>query len=278
MLYHYTSLQSLALILSSRKMRFSRLDIVDDVREAQTVSGLSFGQVLFVSCWTSSETEQIPLWNMYTPGMAGVRIGVPDMPFREATIKEAPPFRFEGASEARVVFDFAELSTAEHCIHPVSLAHQFFAGGVDYVPDPAAQWRRNLKWSSDDRGNSSVEVSEFTKLVRLKSECWAFQSEYRFALMVLPPIPGVPAFGAVEYPHNLVRHTLDSLRGSIVPSFSYFEVPLSDEAVRNMEITLGPKASVADRLLLEALLAKYAPSSTLRDSSLAGTIRTPIRR
>jgi hypothetical protein len=69
--FHYTSLESLALILKARTLRFTRLDRVDDVSEAQQLAGINFGQYFFVSCWTQETKESIPQWNMYSKEMQG---------------------------------------------------------------------------------------------------------------------------------------------------------------------------------------------------------------
>ncbi|MCV5372328.1 hypothetical protein OFD18_29525, partial [Escherichia coli] len=70
-IFHYTSIASLALILKSNKIRFSRLDGVDDILEAQTHVGINFGQYFFVSCWTKTKEESIPQWHMYGNDMKG---------------------------------------------------------------------------------------------------------------------------------------------------------------------------------------------------------------
>jgi len=46
-IHHYTSIDTLALILASGKLRFNRLDRVDDMREAQRHSGIDFGKYFF---------------------------------------------------------------------------------------------------------------------------------------------------------------------------------------------------------------------------------------
>ena len=76
-IHHYTNIETLALILSSRKLRFNRLDRVDDIREAQKHKGIDFGKYFFVSCWTYDQNESIPQWHMYTEKMSGVRISFP---------------------------------------------------------------------------------------------------------------------------------------------------------------------------------------------------------
>lgn len=56
-IFHYTSVESLALILDSGNFRFSRLDTVDDVEEAQSILTINWGKFFFVSCWTRIEEE-----------------------------------------------------------------------------------------------------------------------------------------------------------------------------------------------------------------------------
>ena len=63
LIHHYTSINTLALILDSRKLRFNRLDKVDDVKE---IDGLTSGfcTYIYISCWTDEKEESIPLWKM----------------------------------------------------------------------------------------------------------------------------------------------------------------------------------------------------------------------
>lgn len=81
-LYHYTSIEGLANILSSKQIRFSRLDLLDDLTEGESLDPVDWRQFYFVSCWTSSEQESIPLWHMYTGNMKGVRLKLPAEMFR----------------------------------------------------------------------------------------------------------------------------------------------------------------------------------------------------
>lgn len=62
---HYTSINTLALILKNRKLRFSRIDKVDDLTESWHLPH-QFPSYYFVSCWTKDQKENIDLWNMYT--------------------------------------------------------------------------------------------------------------------------------------------------------------------------------------------------------------------
>lgn len=62
MIFHYTSIDTLALILRNHTMRFSRLDKVDDIEESELSSGptrVKLGNYVFASCWTHCEEESI---------------------------------------------------------------------------------------------------------------------------------------------------------------------------------------------------------------------------
>jgi hypothetical protein len=50
-LYHYTSIPSLAMILKARKIRFSRLDLLDDLTEGITEDFLEYRKFCYVSSW-----------------------------------------------------------------------------------------------------------------------------------------------------------------------------------------------------------------------------------
>ena len=60
-LYHYTSLETLALILENRTLCLNNLAYVDDLDEVKTSDMGLFGRFFNVSCWTSDGNESIPL-------------------------------------------------------------------------------------------------------------------------------------------------------------------------------------------------------------------------
>ena len=85
-IHQYTSIDSLALILKNKTIRFKRLDKMDDIEEAAlSNAGIHLGGFMFVSCWTFNEIESIPLWRMYTPTTKGVRISLDKNMFKKIT-------------------------------------------------------------------------------------------------------------------------------------------------------------------------------------------------
>ena len=60
-LFHYTSVDILALILKNRTIRFNSLDRMDDLQEQETADIKNVGQFCYISFWTDDEEESIPM-------------------------------------------------------------------------------------------------------------------------------------------------------------------------------------------------------------------------
>ena len=77
-IYHYTSIEALAMILSNKTFRFGRLDTVDDPDEFsyKNTYGINPAQYIYVSCWSNNPNESIPQWKIYGNNQKGVRIAL----------------------------------------------------------------------------------------------------------------------------------------------------------------------------------------------------------
>lgn len=94
-LYHYTTIDTLALILKNKTIRFNKLTNTDDLEESMTSDLSNLGRFLFVSCWTDSAEESIPLWHIYSRNLSGVRIKLPFIPFKDHMPEYFNDSRFE---------------------------------------------------------------------------------------------------------------------------------------------------------------------------------------
>lgn len=263
-LYHYTSIGSLALILKHRNIRLSRLDKVDDVSESITDDSVQYAKHLFVSCWTADPRESIPFWHMYTPNMAGVRVKLPRTMFKN--------YELISDRSRGMVSDF------KNCILPIERLHgqnyivmpevydKFHR--VEYTDDPT-KLRQRLLTKKEDGTN----LIAFGSLGRYKRTEWAFQSEWRYCLLILPSVP--PPGGSYadpEYLDAFLRETGQVVIGNPCPFDSFF-LELNDDAFESMEILLGPKHSAGDRAIVEALIKSHNPKAKLKVSHLTGSLR-----
>ena len=96
MLHHYTTVNTLALILRHQTLRFTRLDQFDDVTEGRSLGPFPLGARMFASCWSTGDEESIPQWAMYADSMRGVRLSLRSDPFtwRPIDIRWQENFQF----------------------------------------------------------------------------------------------------------------------------------------------------------------------------------------
>lgn len=73
-IYHYTTIETLALILKSRKVRFNSINRLDDLKEPFSRDFGNVGNLILVSCWTDSNEESIAQWSLYSKKGTGCRI------------------------------------------------------------------------------------------------------------------------------------------------------------------------------------------------------------
>ena len=117
--------------------------------------------------------------------------------------------------------------------------------------------------------NEDEYTIAFGSLGKYKNIHWQFQREWRYILQIFP-------LDIDQNPNQLNTSAqimiTKILQGLEKQPFSYYDLTLDDTAYSNMEITLSPKISPGNRLIVNTLIEKYNPSATVRDSSLLGLI------
>lgn len=275
-IFHYTSVNSLGLILKSQKIRFSRLDTFDDVLEAQTHAGVEFGKCFFASCWTQDEVESIPQWEMYGDNKAGVRIELPVKPFRRIKLESVPGFTVSPDTSFTSPLETRELFGNSYFISPgMSYNDDFFQGRVEYVPDVENRWKEAVTFTPDYSGRRtpSMTINSPHTVVRKKSTDWSFQAEYRFALFVMPIFPLYkPVDGSLPTVDQMVTAG-EALRRGVDPVATYIDVPLDPSALDHLVVWIGPLCTDENRVKVESLVKEFAPKAVIKASALDGKVR-----
>jgi hypothetical protein len=68
--------ENFLLILKTGKIRFKRLDKVNDPIEGNISEFPELGRYVFTSSWTAQKRDEIPMWKMYS-NLEGVRFRMP---------------------------------------------------------------------------------------------------------------------------------------------------------------------------------------------------------
>jgi hypothetical protein len=263
-LYHYTSIEALAMILSSRKIKFNSLNQVDDLNEGKCSDITTIGKYFFASSWTDLEEESLPFWNMYTPNMKGVRIKMPSGLFTIYQISFTEINFFLNTPQ----IDYNSLVSQDDSFHAnywVVPVRDNNLVKVEYTND-LEKLCPKIRAQIDD-GN----IIDTYKIGIFKAKHWEFQSEWRFLMKILP-------LNEIEWvsQNSYVSKLLDSLysieTGVNIP-FSEFLVNINEEKFKKMEILLGPKSSESDGIIVNSLINKFNPDAKLLISRLHDTIR-----
>lgn len=178
-IYHYTNLDSLALILKTQNIRFTRMDRVDDIRESQIHLGIEFGKYFFVSCWTTDTRESIPLWNMYSDKMRGVRIEFPSYPFQELPLPIESSSNIEYPEEILSPIPFKDLLGKSYFVVPMFLKRDHFAGSMNYIDDVEALYRASLQREVHPNNSSqTLHIKKLPQLPRTSQRTGSFKRSF----------------------------------------------------------------------------------------------------
>ena len=138
-IHQYTSIDSLALILKNKTIRFKRLDKMDDIEEAAlSNAGIHLGGFMFVSCWTYNENESIPLWRMYTPTTRGVRISLDKDMFKKhiVTKEELEKYHIQtNEQNFSSIIPLTKMFTTQYTILNTFWNENFFYQKIEYTDD-----------------------------------------------------------------------------------------------------------------------------------------------
>lgn len=268
-IHHYTSIENLALILKNKTIRFTRLDKVDDGEEAGlSCSGIPLSYYTFVSCWTHQTEENIPLWKMYAgKEMKGVRITLDSDMFHKYPVHSGSYYGIDILSqEGKVsILPIDKCITRDYVIVPSFNDSEMFFRQIEYVDDPMASMQNaaNIK----NCGNGIGEITLDLKRIGLyKRKCWTFQQECRFVLNIIPNTSGGIDSCAIA------NTCVQSLYNKTAPVISFYDLLMESNSFVDMEITLSPTCTEAEKIIIEALVNQFAPQASIASSKLKGVM------
>ena len=169
-IYHYTNIETLALILKNKTIRFSRLDTVDDPNEYGFImDGHNPAKYTYVSCWTKNDIEVIPQWIIYGNHRHGVRISI-----------EREIFKIYEEHGGKYLFPSHDMKNKNYIITPI-LSPEYLYYDISYVENPKNH-QSNIFQEMDDEKRSI----DMKNIGVYKGLDWTFQRECRFRLHLFP--------------------------------------------------------------------------------------------
>ncbi len=265
MLYHYTNLSSLALILKNKTLRLMPLSKMDDKQEKETSDIDNLGRFFFVSCWTDDGVESIPMWKMYASLESGVRIGLPPNPFAWELVTtqylcDGVGFPLDPNQRGQLVKSLIHSCDLERGLFCTEMGFDSILHKVEYTDD-------------HDRLVPVVAPQEdtihFGEYGLVKHTGWDFQHEWRYLLRLFPP-------RTKDDPHDLgsrLQELFPKMRsGELGEPCKHYDLTLDPVAISQMEIIPSPEMSPGNRVLFDLLIKEYCPTATVKESALTETL------
>lgn len=244
-LYHYTTIDTLALILKNRSILFNRADCVNDLEEINILDKPEVKKSSFISCWTAKKNESIPMWNLYANEAKGVRI------------KLKNPF-FEGSTAPHEIIDHnCKIITLKNIQNFIERENDY--EWLKYLFGPIeVNYGKNTGVNVLKDDNSLI----VEKIGTIKSKHWEFEEEFRFLALAN---------------HDWNSHT-ETFEFKNEPYYSEvksdcFEIKIDETIFCEIEVTLGPCCQESEEIIVESLLKEFTTNGRLRHSDLKDKIR-----
>ena len=296
-IHHYTSIETLELILKNRTIRFNRSDKVDDPDEIELeVNGLPFAKYLLVSCWSIEEEESIPQWSIYAGKSKGVRITLDSehifqdfidstrVSSSEKDITEKVWNKRSSQSNGIDIFPYPfrsndnKISYIPHYIYHGTL-NPTSSGLAILPPDPNRDFLIPIEYvdSMKNAYPNHIQIKHYenrhysmrftTRIGYKKLKSWSFQREARFVLLLMHTIPREQIPFNVDVPNfSFTHYGFPPLKYGKMEELTHYDISIDTDAFEYMEVIAGPETSQEDKNKINDLLTKYAPKAKYSES------------
>lgn len=292
-IFHYTTLETLKLILQNKTIRFNRMDRLDDELEEEYLSSANLAPYFFTSCWTTEKKESIPQWNMYSKDMRGVRIKFSgeifnhyyDTPIVEeknymSSYSYMIPREKMFSEKYFVLLPFKQKKALKNIVY------------LENSEEIKEIYKKSIILFSNDKPINLLEFNSYQDILKLngtninltidmnnfgiyKIKEWEFQKEARFIIAIFPSFSN--DYRELSTNSNkFVNDIMCSIVTKKKSPLTYFDVDINQDALNNIEILMGPKSSEEDYNEVKKLISNLTKNGKIKNSELK--IRDPKRK
>ncbi|MGJ0022438.1 DUF2971 domain-containing protein [Streptococcus dysgalactiae] len=253
-LYHYTTVETLLLILKNKTLRFKSLLFVDDPLEPTTSDFGNLGKFKYVSCWTDSPNS-IPQWNMYGDNIRGVCLSISFDDPKDIFLTEK--FSFPNSTEPIDVIPLLHPSKSNLIV--TNNSYIPILESVQYTNDPTLTTPSVVSTSDTHTSINLVSNGIY------KTTEWSFQNEKRFSFQIFP-LTKLMSLKIMEESKGDPSLLLSSY--SFVEPKEYFDLEINSTIFDKFTIIFGKRCSAEDKLKVTKFLEDNKLDIPLFDSSV----------
>ena len=212
-------------------------------------------------------SESIPMWNMYTPNMQGIRIKLKRFPFKKYKFKCGEYYL---KSDVETYIDYKKLYDEDKTTitgDQPQLIKVTYTNDEGLIYPNIKSIKEDIQKLNDGRTQKTVSTNYFLKNVgRYKRKNWEFQNEFRYIInMSLWSMKELENCKSHEDQLKLMERLEDI---KYKAPYNLFFLNLTDEALNDLEILLGPKVTEAQEEIVKLIVEKYCPAAKILKSSL----------
>lgn len=247
-LYHYTSIETLQIILKNENIRFKRIDLMNDPYEGHLDSYKNSRQYVFSSSWTAQPLDEIPMWKMYND-LKGVRLRMPvdlfnyDKNMIVAKMDRSNNFLIKSKLDKNYKIELEEpMVFATREIKEFNVKSVYGPTVIEYVDSVEKIFEDIVSKSAKTKDFDLFEIN-LNLIGQRKINFWNFEKEFRFRVFLQDSI-------MLAGSDPILRDTLDNHKIKT----EHLDISFSKESLNNVEILMGPKTDMYDKENIEKIL------------------------
>lgn len=255
-LFHYTNLESFLSIIRKKQIKFNRIDRVNDKQENEFFEQSEVSKLVFISCFSYEENENPHLWNMYTSGNIGIRMG----------------FYLDENQSFKSCFPMEQLVQAKDLLHEQKRNDQIpYMNKGHLHPTIKTDWRVNkliqkdIIYDIDKREecpiviphtptekNNYNAIYNMNAMGAIKAKAWNSEKESRIV--------------------SILRTTKECIE---IPEYEYLLVPFCFEKLKKIEITFSPLMQTVEKDCIKREVETHLSGLNVecKDSEFDGKLR-----
>jgi len=268
LLHHYTSIDTLSIILKNRTIKLNRLDNSNDPLEFNAQDIDNFGKFIFYSSWTGLQEESIPMWKLYCKGdlKNGVRISLPKYFYKlwhhnynepkmynQLSWDDIPSDQSKGVisimplgEEIEIIKKFNLFLIYELRLNQLPFKMEYELSEKKLADQYFNHWQ--------DKENININSLNMpSKLGRAKHARWKYEKEFRY-LVELRHNELIPRANIYNEELSAVRENFIERAKKYIPKWQELFLHIHDLAFKNMIITLSPLANVGHENIVQGLV------------------------
>ncbi|MDU2670387.1 MAG: hypothetical protein E7C49_00100 [Clostridium sp.] len=237
-LYHYTSIDTLNLILTNKTIRFNSLPYVDDKEEKKTQDMGDFGRYCFISSWTDVASETTDLWERYGGKGKGIRIRMKSYPFKKYYLYN------NGLNGIESYFKGNEIYSRGYLIEFDKYQKDRMLFKVEYSKDEEKLYPKLKQFE-----NEHNVIINFEDVGKYKDDKWDVQQEWRYRIIIIP-------IDSKTINLNNPLDIVEELRSGKELPFTDYYLSIENKCLNDIEILLGPKTTDDDLIRVNEIVRR----------------------